>query len=695
MRTTVMKKIVVSAASLNQTPGMLVQNRANIMAAATQAKDNHSYLLVTPELSLSGYGLEDYFHSPKLIENCFSQLILLAQELPEDLIVTVGVPYLFNGRLYNGVAVLLNGRIQGVTFKKNLASNGIHYEPRWFTQWQSNQVLYDRPEVVDYTIPVGTPIYDIGGLRFGIEICEDGWVSNRVASHYFNCGVDIIANPSASHFAIGKFETRKRLVQDSSRAHGVTYIYCNLNGCESGRAVYDGGCLICSDGEIINQGERLHFTDVEVTHSVVSNNLSRISKFTASQRYTDSTPDIGDALVSLIFAKRRVRDTNDYTAGKPPARLSTAKRAPVLAWEQSQWLAHEETVRAIALGLRDWSKKTYTGGYALSLSGGADSALVSVLCYLSMYYELSEFKRKNIALSDSYFSRFVDDWHGDVYQTIMSAYLTTGYQPSRNSGSVTRTAANELAGSLGASHYIFEVGDIVEAYEQELGSKMGITFNWEQHDIFKQNIQARTRSPMIWGVANIKNVLLLTTSNLSEASVGYVTQDGDSSGVLAPISGITKSRVLRVLKWLESHGTLVDECSDDGLVSSAKCFDKLSYINNQQPTAELRPVEQKDEDDLMPFELLDQIIELHIQQNHSPIEIFEELASRHSNRNDSYLAQCIIKYFRLFHRNQWKRDRQAPGFHIEINSLDPKTYKRMPLLGNAFINELDLLQTYL
>ncbi|MDG3085690.1 NAD(+) synthase [Vibrio hannami] len=686
-----MKKVVVSVASLNQTPGLLAQNRANILKASQLAQKAGASLLVTPELSLSGYGLEDYFHSPKMIENCFTHLLKLAEELPEDLVVTVGVPYLFSGRLYNAAAVLLNGRIQGLTFKKNLASNGIHYEQRWFTQWQSNEVFRDRPAGFDYEIPVGTPIFDISGLRFGIEICEDGWVSNRVASHYFNCGVDIIANPSASHFAIGKFATRQRLVQDSSRAHGVTYLYCNLNGCESGRAVYDGGCLICSDGEVVNQGERFHFTDVEITTSAITNNLSRISKFTASQRYSEMPTDTSEIVVPVRFKNDPVKDTNQYTAEKRPQPLLDTPKNRILTWESSENLEHEEAVRAIALGLRDWSKKTFTGGYALSLSGGADSALVSVLCYLSMHYEISEFKRKGIDLAQSYFNRFVDDIASADAHDIMKKYLTTGYQPSRNSGSVTRTAAYELARSLGADHYIFEVGDIVEAYENELSKNMGIKFNWEEHDIFKQNIQARTRSPMIWGVANVKNALLLTTSNLSEASVGYVTQDGDSSGVLAPISGVTKSRVLRILQWLETDGTTVSH--EDS--SAPFKFEKLSYINEQRPTAELRPVEQTDEDDLMPFSLLDKIIELHIQQNHSPVEIFEELICLNKDKSESYLAECIVKYFRFFHRNQWKRDRQAPGFHIEINSLDPKTYKRMPLLGTGFHGELELLQKYI
>lgn len=677
-----MNRINVSVASLNQIPGGFIHNTENIKRAVNKAINDGSTLVVTPELSITGYGMEDYFSYSLFTKKALLATKKLAEELPKDIVVIVGLPYFHNSYLYNAAAVLHNNKIVGINFKKNLAANGIHYEQRWFTPWKNNESQKVFNDILGYDIHIGVNIFDIEGFKLGIEICEDAWVSNRVASHYFENGVDIIANPSASHFAISKFETRKTLVEDSSRAYGVTYLYANLVGCESGRAIFDGGSLVATDGKITNQGERFHFTSNEVITTTLNDIHSKNNKISSSQRYTD--PNSKNIAIKIKTEKGLP------TISKP------AKSNCISLWEKSTFVEHEEAIRAVSIGLRDWSRKTGVNGYALSLSGGADSALVAVLTYLSLFLEATEYKNKSLDLNKSYLSVFgtIDNNKSihDILADIMPKYLVTGYQPSSNSGDITKDAAQKVADMLCTTHKVFVVGDIVNLYEKTIEDEFSIKTNWEEHDIFKQNIQARVRSPMIWGVANLLNKLLLTTSNLSEASVGYFTQDGDSSGVLAPICGITKSRVLELLIWFEKHGT---ELGNND--SNKFKFKNLSFINDQRPTAELRPEEQEDEDDLMPFNVLDKIIDYHIRLNYSPIEVFEELCFNkiHEDHSQSFYAECVTKYFKLFARNQWKRDRQAPGFHIEMNSLDPKTFKRIPLLGNMFEDELNEISKHI
>ena len=89
--------------------------------------------------------------------------------------------------------------------------------------------------------PIGDCYFDGGGVRIGFEICEDAWVAQPPGRRAVaRRGVDIILNPSASHFAFGKHEIRKRFVLEGSRAFGVSYVYANLLGNEAGRAIYDG-----------------------------------------------------------------------------------------------------------------------------------------------------------------------------------------------------------------------------------------------------------------------------------------------------------------------------------------------------------------------------------------------------------------------------------------------------------------------
>ena len=86
-------------------------------------------------------------------------------------------------------------------------------------------------------------------MKIGFEICEDAWVANRPGGELSLRGVDVILNPSASHFAFGKIDVRERFVLEGSRAFGVHYVYANLLGNEAGRAIYDGGALIASAGQ--------------------------------------------------------------------------------------------------------------------------------------------------------------------------------------------------------------------------------------------------------------------------------------------------------------------------------------------------------------------------------------------------------------------------------------------------------------
>ena len=187
------------------------------------------------------------------------------------------------------------------------------------------------------------------------------------------------------------------------------------------------------------------------------------------------------------------------------------------------------------------------------------------------------------------------------------------------------------------------------------------------------------RSPSVWLLANVTGALLLATSNRSEAAVGYATMDGDTSGGLSPIAGIDKAYLRQWLRWLEAEGP-------DGLGP----IPALSVVNQQQPTAELRPAaqHQTDEGDLMPYVLLDAIERAAIRDKRSPLEVWELMRAEFPAYEGPLLVTWILRFFRLFSRNQWKRERYAPSFHLDDESLDPKTWCRFPILSGGFEREL-------
>jgi NAD+ synthase (glutamine-hydrolysing) len=208
---------------------------------------------------------------------------------------------------------------------------------------------------------------------------------------------------------------------------------------------------------------------------------------------------------------------------------------------------------------------------------------------------------------------------------------------------------------------------------------------WETDDVALQNIQARARGPGVWLLANLRDKLLLTTSNRSEAAVGYATMDGDTCGGLAPIAGIDKAFLLDWMKWMETIGP-----------AGIGPLPALDVVNDLQPTAELRPPAegQTDEADLMPYRLLDAIERAAIRDKLLPIDVFETVRAQYPQYDLAQLGTWVARFFRLWCRNQWKRERYAPSFHLDDENLDPKSWCRFPILNSGFERELEELREY-
>jgi NAD+ synthase (glutamine-hydrolysing) len=155
--------------------------------------------------------------------------------------------------------------------------------------------------------------------------------------------------------------------------------------------------------------------------------------------------------------------------------------------------------------------------------------------------------------------------------------------------------------------------------------------------------------------------------------------DGDTSGGLSPLAGIDKAWLRHWLGWLERTGP-------DGLGPAPA----LAAINCQAPTAELRPADcrQTDEDDLMPYEVLDAIERAAIRDKQGPLEVFALMRTQFPKDTARQLGLWIERFFRLWCRNQWKRERYAPSFHLDDENLDPKTWCRFPILSGGFETEL-------
>ncbi|MGA2174049.1 MAG: NAD(+) synthase [Verrucomicrobiota bacterium] len=653
-----MKLIKVGAAVLNQTPLDWEGNRRRILAALAQARQEGVSLLCLPELCLTGYGCEDAFHSANTARMAW---LSLQEVLPatRGMVVSFGLPVLHQNGLFNCACLVADGVIAGFVAKRFLAGDGIHYEPRWFKPWPPG--VRSEARIDGRSYPIGDLSFSCGDIRIGFEICEDAWVANRPGAALALKGVDFILNPSASHFAFGKLEVRKRFALEGSRAFGASYVYANLLGNEAGRAIYDGGALIAVGGNLAAAGPRFSFQEMQVTTAVVDVEAIRMSQArTASFQPQITGVDENRIHVPFVFPKARLE----------PPHIETPE------WETGPDVKEEEFARAEALALFDYLRKSRSHGFVVSLSGGADSASVACLVHLMVALAVQELEAEQFAGRLGY----VPSLDGEKsVKALTGRLLTTAYQSADNSGAVTREAARAVAEALGACHYQWSIGTLVRDYVQIVEAAMGIRINWQDHDIPLQNIQARVRSPGIWLVANLKNALLLSTSNRSEAAVGYATMDGDTSGGLSPLAGIDKAWLRQWLRWLETKG-----------LAGLYPIPALAAVNEQAPTAELRPAscKQTDEEDLMPYDVLDAIERAAIRDRRSPAEVFEVLVLQYPQETPKQLVFWINRFFKLWCRNQWKRERYAPSFHLDDENLDPKTWCRFPILSGGFEVEL-------
>jgi NAD+ synthase (glutamine-hydrolysing) len=266
---------------------------------------------------------------------------------------------------------------------------------------------------------------------------------------------------------------------------------------------------------------------------------------------------------------------------------------------------------ALVLGIRDYARKTGFKQVVLALSGGIDSALTCCLAVEALGAE-----------------------------NVLGLSMPSPYS---SEGSVND--ARKLAENLGIRFKILHIGEAFEAYLNTVEP----FFEGLPQDITEENVQARIRGNMVMAFSNKYNYLVLTTGNKSELSVGYCTLYGDMSGGLAVIADVPKTMVYELARYINREREIIPQ-------------DTLT----KPPSAELRP-NQTDQDTLPPYDVLDAILQLYVDEGRSP----EEIVSRGFNR------ETVAWVLRTVDRSEYKRWQAAPG--LKVTSKAFGTGRRMPI----------------
>jgi len=228
-----MRAITVSSCNLNQWALDFVGNKERILEAVRKAKKDGSSLIVTPELSISGYSCLDAFlekdttlHSWEVLKD------LVEHEDCQEILLDVGMPVLYRSCLYNCRVFVRNKKILYIRPKMSLANDGLFREMRYFTRWQSPgkymhlqlpQTLKELGE--DGSVRFGDCTLQTNDTTIGTEMCEELFTSDNPSTHLALNGVEIICNSSASHWQLRKLSDRLQLIQGSSKRNGSLYLY--------------------------------------------------------------------------------------------------------------------------------------------------------------------------------------------------------------------------------------------------------------------------------------------------------------------------------------------------------------------------------------------------------------------------------------------------------------------------------------
>lgn len=276
----------------------------------------------------------------------------------------------------------------------------------------------------------------------------------------------------------------------------------------------------------------------------------------------------------------------------------------------------ESVYEALVLGIKDYFQKTGFQKALIGLSGGIDSALVCALAVAALGKE-----------------------------NVVGISLPS---PFSSPGSVEDS--RQLAQNLGINFKVISISGIYEKYLETLQEY----FVDRPNDLTEENIQARIRGNLLMAFANKFGYLLLTTGNKSELAVGYCTLYGDMSGGLGVISDVPKTMVYQLSRYLNREKEIIP----------------VSTIE-KAPSAELRP-EQKDEDTLPPYEILDQLLFLYLEENYSPEELIQE----------GFAVETVEWVVKTVARNEYKRRQTVPG--LKVNTKPEAMEPRMPLTAQYY-----------
>lgn len=646
-------------------PGNIPLNAQNTIQLTKEALERGAQVVVFPEMSLTGYTLEDGFSLQDVLTASRTAIRYVAGSFKNSgALIVVGAPYVVagTGKPYNVAFFLHRGRVIGAVPKSFLPSTKEFYDSRFFNEGKKVNIQVQDPILGDFLLSP-KQIFKMGKLLVAAEICEDGWVMDSPGNKHVKAGAHVVLNPSASPELVTKAQFRKGFFGSKSAQQHSGYVYVSSRGLESPKdLVYGGHIMIHEDGsELYNNQDILLLSDQpEIGFGDIDIGRLMHERQTDYSFRSHKVPKKYTVHELLEFESPLVSEGFQRTISPTPF----VPQDPATLKERSQAL-----INILARGLATKLEESNRQHVLVGLSGGLDSTLALL-----------------VALKAAEFLEWNPRDH--IIPVTMPGFgqITGGPQTSKS-----YLTAYGLAKEAGLNIVDIDIKDLSKAGLLAMGHD-GVTPNTTY-----ENWQARLRTALLFTLGNsYPGALILGTGDLSETWLGWNTFNGDQTSHYHVLSSVPKTLVRHLVKF---YG---DNIASEGFKRELDNVLTLRYSPELIPPQQGETV-QISEDKIGPYVLHDFFIYYHIRFGFGVQKLYELAKAAFRNyipedRTTPFTEEEIRKWLKVFYSrgytSQFKRDNMPSGPKVGSVSLSPRGDYRMPTVFNVqwIIDLIDKIQ---
>lgn len=610
----------VAAASLKLKVANPSYNKEEIKKVIDKALEEDVKLLVTPELSITGYTCADLFFTKALQQAADEALFDIVEYTNgKNMAVVVGMPIENQSKLYNCAVVIIDGEIVQIIPKQNLANYNEFYEKRWFSTTE-DELFLDK-----YNAAMGQSVLKIGNAMVGFELCEDLWVTSPPSSEFAVNGANIIVNLSASDEYVSKAKYRRDLIANQSARCISAYVYAGASVHESTTdLVFSGATIIAENGAVIAEGKRFQRENVLTIADIDVEKLN-----TLRQKNMSFDPNLMD--YGIEYEHDVENESNDL-------KYRFVDPHPFVPSDKSEVRERCEEIFSIqAAGLAKRLEHVGSKGCVIGISGGLDSTLALLVSVEAM--------------------KLLGKDNRDIIGITMPGFGTTDR---------TYHNAIDLMKNLGVT--IKEI-NIKNAC---IGHMQDIDHNPDIKDITYENTQARERTQILFDMANKHGCLLVGTGDLSELAMGWCTYNGDHMSMYGVNASVPKTLVRYLVDY-------VAQISDKNIKRILLDVLDTPVSPELLPPDENGRIAQKTEDNIGPYELHDFFLYNFVRFGFTKEKLSVLALKAFDGRYDK---QTIDKWLNVFIKrffiSQFKRSCIPDSPKVGSVSLSPRGDWRMP-----------------